>query len=113
MIYFRKPHSGPSVFPHSLSVIFKETVGTSWDILYAILGHKYHENHSNRAIQNLAKKKPTFAAKVTDSACKWVSPRYTIDCFTDISEACAITQELDLDQNVRKEHRHTEGHKYD
>ena len=45
--------------------------------------------------------KPTFATKVTDSVCKWVSPQYTIDCFADIStqEACTVTQKLDLDQN--------------
>ena len=44
--------------------------------------------------------KPTFATKVTDSACKWMSPQYTIDCFADIStqETCTVTQKLDLDQ---------------
>ena len=44
--------------------------------------------------------KPTFATKVTDSICKWVSPQYTIDCFADIStqELCTVTQKLDLDQ---------------
>ena len=28
-------------------VISKETVENFWDILNAILGHKYHQNHSN------------------------------------------------------------------
>ena len=28
----------------------KETVEHSWDILNAILGHKYYQNHSNRVI---------------------------------------------------------------
>ena len=32
-----------------LLIIYKETVGNSWDILSAILGHKYHQNHSNRS----------------------------------------------------------------
>ena len=44
MLYFRKPNSGPSTelikpffhFIVYLSVIFKETVGNSWVILYAI-----------------------------------------------------------------------------
>ena len=33
----------------ALLVISKETVGNSWDISSAILGHKYHQNHSNRS----------------------------------------------------------------
>ena len=35
-----------------LLVISEETVGNSWDILYSILGHKYHQNHPNRAIRS-------------------------------------------------------------
>ena len=27
-------------------------MGNSWDILNAILGHKYHKNHSNRVISS-------------------------------------------------------------
>ena len=30
-------------------VISKDAVGTSWGILYAILGHKYHQTHHNQA----------------------------------------------------------------
>ena len=30
-----------------LLVISEETVGNSWDILYSILGHKYHQNRPN------------------------------------------------------------------
>ena len=33
----------------ALLVISKEIVGNSWDISSAILGHKYHQNHSNRS----------------------------------------------------------------
>ena len=33
----------------ALLVTSKETVGISWDISSAILGHKYHRNHSNRS----------------------------------------------------------------
>ena len=33
-------------------VISRETVGNSWDILNAILGHKYNQNHSNRVISS-------------------------------------------------------------
>ena len=33
----------------ALLVISKETVKNSWDISGAILGHKYHQNHSNRS----------------------------------------------------------------
>ena len=31
-----------------LRVISKEALGNSWDILSAILGHKYHQNHPER-----------------------------------------------------------------
>ena len=34
------------------SVISKEVVGNSWDILNVILGHKYHSNQSNGFIFN-------------------------------------------------------------
>ena len=61
--------------------------------------------------------KPTFAAKVTDSVCKWVSPRYTIDCFVDIStrEVCTVTppQKLDLDQMSESNIRILKDTKYD
>ena len=59
--------------------------------------------------------KRTFATKVTDSVCKWVSPQCTIDCFADIStrETCTVTQKLDLDQMSERSIRHTEEHKYD
>ena len=30
----------------------KETVGNSWDILNAILGHKYHQNHANISLES-------------------------------------------------------------
>ena len=60
--------------------------------------------------------KPTFAAKVTDSVCKWVSPQCMIHCFANIStrKACRVTQKLDLDQMSERsmDNTHTEGHKY-
>ena len=33
-------------------VVSKETVGKFWDISNTILGHKYHQNHSDRVISN-------------------------------------------------------------
>ena len=47
--------------------------------------------------------KPTFATKVTlVTVCKWVSPQYTIDCFTDVStrEACTVTPSISLSQKL-------------
>ena len=40
--------------------------------------------------------KPTFATKVTDSVCKWVSG--SIVLLTSALRKCAVTQKLDLDQ---------------
>ena len=34
------------LFPNTPGVISKETVGNSWDILNAILGHKHHQNQT-------------------------------------------------------------------
>ena len=34
-----------------LRVISKEALGNSWDILSAILSHKYHQNHPERNLQ--------------------------------------------------------------
>ena len=112
MLYFRKPTSGPSAeltktkffhFIHSLLVISKESVRNSWDILYAVLGHRYHQNRSKSQTGSyqIQQMKPAFAhKKVTDSVCKWANPQYTIYCFVDIStqEVCSVTQKLDLDQ---------------
>ena len=44
MLYFWKPNSSPTEltkFFHFILVISKETVGNSWDILNAILGHNW------------------------------------------------------------------------
>ena len=43
-----------------LLVISKETVVNSWDILYSILGHKYHQNHPNSHTQQI---NPKFATE--------------------------------------------------
>ena len=39
-------------FGYGLLVISKETVGNSWDVLNAILGHRYHQNHSESYLAN-------------------------------------------------------------
>ena len=33
------------ILDKKVMVISKEVVWNSWDILYTILGHKYHQNH--------------------------------------------------------------------
>ena len=42
--------------------------------------------------------KPTFATKVTDSVCKWVSGSIVLLMSALTQEACSFTQKLDLDQ---------------
>ena len=80
-----------------LWIIFKETVGDSPDILKAILGHRYHQNHSNRVIssewsQHLQRKSVWLRLQSVNA---WVlSPQYTIDCFADISTREARTSAL-------------------
>ena len=69
--------------------IAKETVGNSWDILYAVLGHKYH-NHSDRVISTLVIIYNWNEANICNknyfgSVCEWVNLQYTIDCFADMS----------------------------
>ena len=40
----RKLYAGPS----GCTLICKEAVGNSWDILYAILGHMHHQSSKTR-----------------------------------------------------------------
>jgi len=63
-----------------------ERFGNSWDISSAILGHKYHQNHSNRSSEWRQHLQQKWLIQS-----KWV---------TDISsqEACTVTQKLDVDQ---------------
>ena len=37
---------------YHIQVIAKEKVKNSWDILNAILDHKYHQNHSDKVISS-------------------------------------------------------------
>ena len=78
-------------------VISKETVRNSWDILNAILRHKYL-NHSHMAISR--EWSQYLQQRWLWLVSEWASPQYTINCFADIStqEACTVTQKLDLDQ---------------
>ena len=55
---------------------------------------------------HLYRTKPITASKASlNTVYKQASPRYTIDCFADIStqEVCTVTWKLDLDQ-TSKEH---------
>jgi len=74
----------------ALLIISKETVGNSWDISSAILGHKYHQNHLNRSSEWRQHLQQKWLIQIQS---KWVSG-------SDIStqEACTVTQKLDLDQ---------------
>ena len=79
--------------PHSPTlVISKETVGNSWDISSAILGHKYHQNHSNRSSEWSQHLQQNWLIQSVNGE--------SINCFTDISteEACTVTQKLDLNK---------------
>ena len=46
----KRPKRKESTLINLTGVISKATVGNSSDILDAIVGHRYHQNHSNRAI---------------------------------------------------------------
>ena len=87
-------------------MIQAETLGNPWDILNAILGHKYYQNHLDRVIIIRSSEWSEHLQQ------KWliqsVNGRVlsTIDSFADIStrEACTITQsEIRSRSNVWKE----------
>ena len=77
----------------------------SWNILNAILDHKYQQNHWNRIISR--EWHQPLQQKLTLIQSVWVSPQYKIDCFANVStqEACMITPaETRSRSNVWKEH---------
>ena len=85
----------------ALLVISKETVGNSWDISSAILGHKYHQNHSNRSSkwgQHLQQKWLIQS--------KWVSG--SIVLLTSALRKPASYSEIRSRSNAWKEHTHTD-----
>ena len=68
----------------------------SWDILNAILCHRYHPNHSNRVIYSEWRQHNLEMGE------------YTIDLFADIStwETCTETR---FRSNIWKEYTHNKG----
>ena len=76
----------------ALLAISKETVRNSWDISNAMLGHKYHQNHSNRSSEW---SKHLQQKWLIQSVNGWVDQLFY---WHQHSGSCMVTQKLDLDQ---------------
>ena len=108
-----------------MAVVSKETVGNSWEIWNAILGHKYHQIHSilghkyhqihwNRVISSEWSQHLQQKWFWLQSVNGWVlSTRSIIFCWRQHSESVHGYSETRSGSNVWKEHTHTEGRKYD
>ena len=86
-------------------VISKETVGNSWDISSAILGHGY-QNHSNRSHEWSQHLQQKWLMQCVNG---WVDPSFY---WHQHSGSVHGYSEIRSRSNVWKEHTHTEGHIY-
>ena len=77
-----------------------ETVGQSWDILIAILGHKYQITQTGPYLVNEANicKKSDFDYTYTSYSLQMGESSVHDRLFCQHREACTVTQKLDLDQ---------------
>ena len=102
---------GPYDCIHSW-VISKDTVWNSWDILNAILGHTYHQNHSNRVISS--ERSQHLQQHFDYSLGKWVSSVHDrLFCRHQHSESMHGYLETRSKSNLWQEHMHTDRQQYD
>ena len=94
------------------SVIFTAAVGNSWEILNAILGHKYHSNQSNGFISNEWSHNLQQKWVLLQSVNGELSVHDQLFCrHQHWWSLYSVTRKLDLDQTAMA-HKHTQRHNW-